>query len=215
MAQTYGCRRNGLVTTHHLKLTQLISAANDLNFIGCDCLKIFIVDELLLVRDEEEALIDLFKRIVGIKRVAEDLKAMLERMASRPWRENDLALGDSDIRWVDDFVGGTLFEDAILVDTTRMCECICTHNCLVRLNKDACTVGDKAAGFEYFGRLDVGVCATKLRPADLKRHHDLFKTGVSRPLTDAIDGALNLSGTCADSSKRICGRKAKIVVTVR
>ena len=46
------------------------------------------------------------------------------------------------------------------------------------------------------------------------RHHDLFQGRVPGPLTQAIDGALHLTGTVGDRSQRVGHGQAQVVVAM-
>jgi hypothetical protein len=74
-----------------------------------------------------------------------------------------------------------------------MAEGIGANDGFIGLNDKAGQLTDQAAGFINLG--GVGVC---LQPekvvAGIYRHNNLFQGGIARPLPDAINGALHLSG---------------------
>src|ERR1700676_3031431 len=48
-----------------------------------------------------------------------------------------------------------------------------------------------------------------------QRHHHFLQRRIPRPLSDAVDGALDLPHSRADRCQRICHRQPQIIVTVR
>ena len=48
-----------------------------------------------------------------------------------------------------------------------------------------------------------------------QRHHDLLERGVAGPLADAVDRALDLTGTVRHAGQRVRDGQAQVVVAVR
>ena len=63
------------------------------------------------------------------------------------------------------------------------------------------------------GGVDIGGEVEEVPPG-AKRHHDLLQGGVSCPLSNAIDGALHLSGAAAEGSQAVGHGKPQVVMAV-
>ena len=175
-------------------------------------LEVLVVDLLLLVRDLEEALVDLIELGVG-EGVAQLGEAMAQGGVAGARGEDDLRAGGAHVRGVDDLVGVAGLEDAVLVDAGGVREGVGADDGLVGLDAHARDAGDEVArAGELLGH-DVGV-GVELLAVHLDGHHDLLERGVAGALAQAVDGALDLAGAVLDALEGKGRGHAEVVVRV-
>src|SRR3954471_15800464 len=98
---------------------------------------------------------------------------------------------------LDDLVGETVLQHAMLVNTGFMGKGVAPHNGFVWLWKDAGEVREELAGAVDLAGFDVALKAQH-GLSNPPGHHDLLQRGIAGALADAVDGALHLSGACRD-----------------
>src|SRR5438105_4733993 len=92
-------------------------------------------------------------------------------------------------------------------------EGVATDYGLVRLHAEADDLREQLARrVNLFGADAAGVRQT-IR-ADVQRHHDLFESGVSGALADAVDGALDLARARVERRETVGDGESEVVVTV-
>lgn len=101
-----------------------------------------------------------------------------------------------------DFVGFAVFEHAVLVNARLVGKGVGTDNGLVRLHRKAGDARHQARGAEDVRGVDASVHAEQVFTG-FDRHDDLFQRSVASPLAEAVDGALNLTGTSDHGSQEL------------
>jgi len=127
--------------------------------------------------------------------------------------EHDLTARNAHVFRCDDFVRGAVLNDAILMNTRAVCEGVCPDHGLIGLYVNTRNGRDEATCVRELGRIDVGM-RIELSLVHLDCHDDFFHGSVSRALTQAVDGALDLRGTVHHARKRKRSRHAQVVVTM-
>jgi|GEM_PF-4747761 len=94
-----------------------------------------------------------------------------------------------------------------------MRESIHTDNGLVRLDLKPGDIGDEPRGRQDLTGLDAGVTGEVVTPR-AKRHDDLLERGVTGALTQAVNGALDLSRPFAHRGERVGDRHTEVVVAM-
>jgi hypothetical protein len=115
-------------------------------------------------------------------------------MASAVFAEHQILAHIANIYRPHDFVSGSFFEHAILMNACLMGECVLPNDCFVALYLNSRYMGDKLTGGEYFFGVDVGF-QLEVVLTGFNSHHNFFKGAVSSAFTNTIDGAFDLSGT--------------------
>lgn len=128
-------------------------------------------------------------------------------------RQHDLALAHAHLGRIDDLVGVTLLQHAVLVDARGMGEGVGAHDGLVGLHVHAGDGADQAARLDELAGVDVGV---RIELLAVHAHgHDHFLHGrVACALAEAVDGALDLCGPVAHAGQRQRRGHAQVVVAV-
>src|SRR5690348_2291697 len=106
--------------------------------------------------------------------------------------QNQLRLRNPDRMRIDDLVSGLLLQVTILMDARFVRERILSHDSLVRLRPKSDGLRQKLAGRVNMLGNNLGL-ERQLVAARLERYHNLFERCISRPLPDAVDGALDLA----------------------
>ena len=138
---------------------------------------------------------------------------MLQSVSARSRGEDNLALFRADKRWVDDFVGGSFLEDAVLVDAAAVGVGVGSDDGLVALDDHSGVSRDHAGDRQELCGVDAGFEAEVVL-ANKEAHDDLFQSCVAGSLTDAIDGDFNLPCSTQNACERIGGSHAEVVVAV-
>ena len=124
-----------------------------------------------------------------------------------------IGLSQADINWVHDFVGGSFFEHAILMNACLMGECVLSNDCFVALYLNSRDMGDKLTGGEYFFGVDVGF-QLEVVLTGFNSHHNFFEGAVSCSFTNTIDGALHLTNPSLNRTPRIRHSQATVIVNM-
>ncbi len=98
----------------------------------------------------------------------------------------------------EDFVSALVFEHSVLMDAAFVGKGVFAHDRLVGLGFDAGDGGDEPAGGVDLLGVDAGLYVTEDVATDLECHDDLFQCGVARSLSQAVDGALDLTRAVLD-----------------
>ena len=94
-----------------------------------------------------------------------------------------------------------------------MCKGVFANDGFVKLDGEARYCGYAARDIHQFGCVNFCVIGHDITP-HFHCHHDFFQGGVSRPFPKAVDRTFNLTRPACDSRERICGRHAKVIVTM-
>src|SRR5262245_27623910 len=92
-------------------------------------------------------------------------------------------------------------------------ESVATHNSFVWLHVEADNLCEQLTRRIELRRND-SICKRQAIGTNVQCHNDLFKGGVTSTFTNAVDGALDLSGASFDGCQTVCYRQAQIVVAV-
>ena len=112
--------------------------------------------------------------------------------------EHQIGFGKTDIFGPHDLVGAAVLEHSILVDARLVGEGIAADDRFVALNIHAGDFADESTGrYQPLG-LDPRTGRVKIA-SGAHRHDDFFERAVSCTLTDAVDGAFDLEGSCGHS----------------
>ena len=170
--------------------------------------------------EAHEGIVEIF----AIEAVAELLEAGAEGTAAGELAQGDAVVAQADGAGINDLVGETVLEHAILVNARFVGKGIGPHDRLIGLHRHAGEIRHQPRGFgdllgvhrrEWCGAL--GRTAQKgvvVAAAHMQRHHQLFERSIAGPLTDAIDGAFQLAGTIFDRLKKVGHRQAEVVMAV-
>jgi hypothetical protein len=112
-----------------------------------------------------------------------------------------------------DLVGEGVGHHAVLVDAGLVGEGVGSDYGLVGRTAEADELGEQLAGGVELIHLDV-VGVGELVAADHEGGGDLFEGSVAGTLADAVDGALDLSGSALDAGERVGYGHAEVVVAV-
>jgi hypothetical protein len=99
-----------------------------------------------------------------------------------------------------DLVGERIGHHAVLVDAGLVGEGVGSDYCFVGCCAEADALGEELAGWVELLHLDV-VGVRELIAANHQRSGDFLEGGVTGALTDAVDGALDLTGSALDASQ--------------
>ena len=88
-----------------------------------------------------------------------------------------------------------------------------SHDGFIRLNLYSRDSRQKLGGTHDLLRDDTGIRVVEIL-SRLQRHDDFFQGRISGALSDAVDGAFQLSDARTDGRQRICHRQAQVIVTV-
>lgn len=179
---------------------------------GDEFAEVFVADFGFRVGHHEERVVDGLKTLF-VEVESQLAESVLQAVTSRSGGENDFALLSTNEGRVDDFVGGSLFEDAVLVDATAVGVGVGADHRLVSLNHHAGVSGDQPGDGQELGGIDAGF-KTEVILANEEAHDDLFERGVASALANAIDGDFNLPCASEDAGQSVCGGHAKVVVAV-
>jgi len=138
---------------------------------------------------------------------------VLESVAPGSSGEDDFRFFSSDEERIDDFVGGSFFENTVLVDAAAVGVCICADDCFVALDKHAGLRADEFGDGEEFFGFNCGFEAEFIF-ADVEGHDDFFEGGIAGTFTDSVDGDFDLAGAAHDAFERVGGGHSEIVVAV-
>ena len=112
--------------------------------------------------------------------------------------EGELGLTPAYVLGVHDFVGLTFFQDAVLMDSARVCEGIFAHDSLATLYSQPTHPGNQLGGLHnLFGFQSTGKSAVEIL-AGFEGHHHLFHGGVAGTFANAINRTFDLSGPRTD-----------------
>ena len=139
---------------------------------------------------------------------------VLEGRPARVLAEHDLALAGTDGLRIHDLVGGPFPEHAVLVDARFVGEGVAPDHSLVELHRVARESAHHSAGAGQFADLDSHFDLGELLLAGTDGHDDLLHGRVARPLTDPVDGALDLACARGDGGQRVGDGEAEVVVAV-
>ena len=129
--------------------------------------------------------------------------------------ENELGLARPDRLGTHDLVRECVLQHAVLMDTRLVGERVGPHDRLVSLDHHAGHLADQPAGPEDLLGLDAGPNAAQGLGSGLNGHHRLLQGGITGPLTQAIDGAFNLTCTTANCCEAVRNGHAEVVMAVR
>ncbi len=110
-------------------------------------------------------------------------------------------------------VGGTLFQDPILMNTGFVQKSILAHYGFVGLHFHPGETADQTAATVYLTVIYVDFLVIKSL-AGVKGHYDFFQGGIAGSLANTVNGAFHLSGSIRDSGQGIGHRHTQVIVAV-
>ena len=141
-------------------------------------------------------------------------QALLEGVAPTELAQDQFVGAPAHILGAHDLVSVTCFEHAVLMDTGGVRKGIGSHHSFVGLHHKARGLAHHAAGGQDVSGIDAAIQAKVVAPG-FDGHHHLFQRAIARPLTQSIDGALDLArATDLDTRQGVGHRHAQIVVAV-
>ncbi len=175
-------------------------------------LQVLVVDFLLLVCQVEEGVVEILERL-ALGMVSKSLYAVAQRSATGASGEDDGALTSANLARIDDLVGLTGLDDAVLVDAGGMGEGVSAYDGLVGLNNEAGDRGNQTGSTHELTRVDVGM-GVELLAVHLHCHDDFFHGGIAGTLTQTVDGTLDLTSTIGDTGQGKRSSHAQVVVAM-
>ena len=164
-----------------------------------------IIDFLFLVSQFEEFGVDFIYPLVVIDIHTEHMQPIFECSPSRACSQHNSIVVETDVFGVDDLICLHILQHTVLMDTTGVGESIAPHNRLIGLHRHVHQSRDHTADGVYFGGVDISVYIKAF--VTFQDHGDFLQRGVSRPLTNAIDGHFHLSCSIDHPTEGIgCGQ---------
>src|SRR4030042_1806597 len=99
------------------------------------------------------------------------------------------------------------------MDARRMAEGVGANNGFIRLHRHACQLADQSACLMDLSRIYIGGVIEQVF-SRAQRHHNLFHGGIAGALSDAVDGALNLTHAAVENSQTVGYSQTEGVVAV-
>ena len=118
--------------------------------------EVLVEDLLLLVRDDQEALVGLIQFLLRQGK-AQLLQTIAKTVASGTRGQHYATFGEADIFGKHDFVSLAILQKAIDVDSRTVGKRIASDDRLVRRNRDSEHVRDQATGAQKLARIKAGV----------------------------------------------------------
>src|ERR1700757_960558 len=131
------------------------------------------------------------------------LETLYHGVAATMLSQRKLRLTPADIDRVHDFVGLTMFQDPILMDTRSMSESVLANDRLTPGYREPTHAADQSRGLHDLLIVQIGVITAVKVFSGLQRHHNFFQSNVTGALADPIDGSLDLPGTGPNRCERI------------
>mmetsp|Transcript_24047 Transcript_24047/g.43480 ORF Transcript_24047/g.43480 Transcript_24047/m.43480 type:complete len:389 (-) Transcript_24047:364-1530(-) len=120
-----------------------------------------------------------------------------------------------------DFIRALVFNHAVLVNARFVLKGVGSDNGLVGLTDHASVLRDHFGGGRNVngvdGRVELSSSRSTLElfvPLERQSHDNFLQTGVSSPLSNAVDGALQLTGPVLCSGQTVGSGQAQVVLTV-
>src|SRR5258706_9777718 len=171
-----------------------------------------IFDVLDLIGEPDEADIDVVEG-AAVELIAELFASDGKRVTSGVLAQHEFGVRHADRLRSHDLVGQRIFQHAILMDAGFVGEGVASDDGFVGLNGDTGNFAEQLARRKKM--LGGNTCFVRIAVvAYAHRHDDLFERSVAGALADAVDGALNLTGSGGDRGHRVGDSHAKIVVAV-
>ena len=145
--------------------------------------------------------------------VSERLQPVGDRVLAGVLAEHQVVGMDADRLRCEDLVGLLVGQNTVLMNAAFMGKGIAPDNGLVERSGLADDGIDGTAGAGDLRRVDPRL----IRPyagAGFDRHDDFFQSGVAAALTEAVDGAFNLTGAAGHAREGVCGGEAQVIVAV-
>ncbi len=148
--------------------------------------------------------------IITIKRITYFLETEGEGAASAAGGEHDPGFVCADFFGVNDLVGGSVFQESILVDAGGMGESVGADDGFIGLNGHTHCIGYEAAERVQLFCVDIGIKSELFVLFD--DHDHFFEGSVAGSFAEPIDRTFDLAGAVADTGDGVgCGKSEVIV----
>ena len=127
--------------------------------------------------------------------------------------QHEHRLRGADILGLHDLVGLGVLDHAVLMNPRLMSKSVGTNDRLVRGDGVTGAARDEFAGAAELRGVDTGL-QSNLFAARAEHHHEFLERGVARAFADAVERALGLPRTGAETGERIGDRETKVVVAM-
>ena len=151
--------------------------------------------------------------ILSREGVAQIFQSGLKACPAAELAQHQGVSGDAHPFRLHDFVGGAVFQHAVLVDARCVAESVFPNDGLVGLNGHAGDAADHAAGPVDLSGVGVDRNPEMVLPG-IQSHDDFFQRGVAGPLADSVDAALHLAGAELDCDKAVGHGQTQVVVAM-
>ena len=135
-------------------------------------------------------------------------------MASRVFTKHQFGIAPANGLRGHYFVRQAVFEHTILVDARFMSKGVRPDDSFIGLHGDTRQLTDQLAGRKKLLRTDTSADVPKGFWSGTESHDDFFHGRITRALTKAIDGYLNLSRASFNGGKSIGSAHTQVVVTM-
>src|SRR5574343_373444 len=142
------------------------------------------------------------QRLIAIQLDSQFLQAGLEGITPGMLTEHKLVLCPAHVLRTHDFVGFTVLQHAILMNTGLMSEGVGANHRLVRLHRVAGDLGNQLGGRNDLRRIDARLNLENIRPRP-HGHDNFFQRCIAGPLAQTVDRALDLTRTSQHGRQRI------------
>ena len=153
------------------------------------------------------------KFIVRFELKSEFVYALLECMSPGVLAQYHFARCPSHILRSHNFVGLSIFDHTVLMNSRLMRKRVGTYNRFVRLYRKPGHTRNQTTCRNDLGGIDIGVTVEEILTSP-NRHHDLFKRSIAGSFAQPVDCTLNLSGAFQNRSQRISDGNAQIIVAM-
>jgi hypothetical protein len=173
--------------------------------------KVFFYHFFFGVGDFEEAFVQRVY-IVTVERISNFLETEGQGAASAAGGEHNAGFVCADFFGVNDLVGGSVFQEAVLVNTGGMGESVGADDGFIGLNGHPHRIGYEAAeGVQLFG-VDIGIKSELFVLFD--DHDYFFERSIAGSFSESIDRAFDLAGSVADAGDGVGCGKAEVIVAM-